>query len=233
MIKTCQFLFLCLVCLSLIPRIGWGASISIGSKEVLPGATVEIAVSVSVNEDLVGLHLRLRFDPEVLLSPSVKKGPLLNGSHLVDFFSPQEGELNIVAFSPDANTPLTAHEGVVLFLEAIVSGEASGGNYAIGFADTVTGPVVLPPSGLSGSAGVSIPHSVQPGSVKVRGTVTGDLDGDLAIGGHDLMLFSSWWREEPDATNLPANLVPGSPSDLIDIRDLLELLDYWRNLDTR
>ena len=229
MMKTFRSLLFGIGCLFLVSLDSWGDTLSIGSMDSLPGATIEVPVNVSVSQDLVGLHLRLKFDPAVFLSPRVIKGPLLSNNHLLDVFSPQEGEWNIVVFSPQANTPFESHDGIILYLRMSLSEDAPAGSYPIGFAAPVNEPLVLLPSGLSGTDGVPIAHSLVPGSVRILGSMAGDMDGNQTLNDMDLMLFSAWWRDLPDSTNSPGNLVPSLPVDFIDVRDLVRFLKTLRD----
>ncbi len=229
MTRHLRFLLFGIGCLLLLSLDSWADTLSIGSLDSPPGATITVPIQISVSQDLVGLHLRLKFDPTVFLSPSVVKGPLLSDDHLLDVFSPREGEWNIVAFSPQARTPFDGHDGIILYLRMSLSEDAPAGSYPIGFAPPVNEPLMLPPSGLSGTEGVPIAHSLVPGTVRILGSMTGDLDGNQTLNGLDMLLFSTWWRDLPDSTNSPANLVPSLPVDLIDVRDLVLFLKTLRD----
>lgn len=206
-----------------------GQSLSIGSVDALPGATVEIPVNVDVPVDLIGLHLRLKFDPETFLSPRVEKGPLLTENHLLEYASPREGELNLVAYSSTTGIPFHAHEGTVVWIRMIVSNFATPGSHTIGFATPVVDTVTLPPTGLAGLMGGSVDHTRSAGAVRIEGIFDGDLDGNEVLDGFDLLLFSYWWRVPPESSNSVANVVETPPNDLIEARDLVRLIEHWKN----
>ncbi len=215
--------------MTLFPPSVWGQSVSIGSVDGVPGATLEIPVDVDVSEDLVGIHLRLKFNPEVFLSPQVEKGPLLNGNHLMEYASPKDGELNIVAYSKLGGAPFNGHNGTVLLIGMTLSDFAPAGSHAIGFATPVVETVTLPPTGLAGVSGTPIQHSRTAGEVRIEGLEDGDLDGNQDLNGLDLLLFSHWWRSQPNSSNSAANVIKTPPNDLIEARDLLRLIDLWKH----
>lgn len=209
-----------------IPMI-WGQSLTLGSVDGVSGASIEVPVIVTVSEDLVGLHLRMVFDPEVFLSPRAAKGPLLNENHLLEYVSPTDGELNVVAYSPEGVPPFNGQQGTVLLIGLTLSELAPAGSHVIGFATPVVSSVTLPPSGLSGTTGSPIAHTRTEGAVRVEGLSDGDLDGNQILDGVDLLLFSHWWRVQPDSSNSAANVIKTPPNDLIEARDLLRLIDLW------
>ncbi|MCA9411575.1 MAG: hypothetical protein KC944_10235 [Candidatus Omnitrophica bacterium] len=228
--RICEKASLSLAFIALLAVPALGQSLTIGSVSAVAGATVEIPVSVTVSEDLVGLHLRLKYDPDVLLSPRVEKGALLNEDHLVEYASPKEGELNIVAYSKPGGPPFNGHVGTVLLIRMTLSDLASAGSHAIEFATpSVVDSLTLPPSGLCGVSGDPIDHTLASGAVRIEGLSDGDLDGDGELTGLDLLVFSLWWRAIPDSTNAPANVVQTAPTDLVEVRDLLGLLHLWRD----
>ena len=230
MISTPRILFGS-ISLLVFSSLGYGQSLSIGSADALAGATVEVPVNVSVSEDLVGLHLRLKYNSDVFSSPQVEKGPLLGQGHLLEYFSPAEGELNIVAYSKQGGPPFDSHEGTILKIQMTLSDSAVPGSHTIGFATPVVlDSIVLSPTGLSGAGGDPIAHTTSEGSIRVEGLSGGDLDGNEVLDGKDLFTFSSWWRLQPDSSNSQANVIQSTPNDLVEARDLLTLINLWKDL---
>lgn len=147
------------------------SSITVGSVTGGPGGTVVVPVQLNSDQALAGVNVRLDYDETILEEPSAVRGSLLAASHAMDYYSPQAGKLNVVAYGSSGATAFGANSGVIFNLRFKVKDGASLGAVAnINFAAEIAGPPTLPGSGVATAAGASVAHTPAPGSVTVSGS---------------------------------------------------------------
>ncbi|MBX3728222.1 MAG: hypothetical protein KF858_03480 [Candidatus Sumerlaeia bacterium] len=148
----------------LVTTVG-GQSLAIGAATSRPGDTVSVEVTLDVPLDCAGVLLRLEFDPSILEHPVVERGDILTSGHLIDFFSPAEGRLNVFVAGLSRLESLTARTGVVVRLGFRIRQGTTASFSDI--SPTQSGLPELPSSNLLDSSGSSIVHTVSPGRIIV------------------------------------------------------------------
>lgn len=148
-----------------LPAALFAASVSIGAVYVAaPGDLLQIPITVSSGSDLAGVNIRAEFDPDILTSPDVARGPLLSSLHRLSWSAPTTGSLNIAAWAPPGAPAFAGRSGTVFTIQLRVSSSAERGEaHLIRF--SALGPGNLAPSGLRAFSGSSLPHTLNNGQV--------------------------------------------------------------------
>ncbi|MFP4581365.1 MAG: cohesin domain-containing protein [Candidatus Sumerlaeia bacterium] len=165
---------LCAILLLFVLAVGSlhaASSISVDSVEGAVGGEVLVPVSIDSDQSLAGINVRLEYDSSILEAPSAVRGSLLQSDHALEYYSPEAGKLNIVAYGSSTVAPFASTSGVIFNLVFNVKEGAAIGSVAdIAFAAEITGTPSVPGSGLSDATGVSISHPITEGSVTVSDT---------------------------------------------------------------
>jgi len=179
---------------------GATGNISVLNAVTPPGTTVLVPVTVSAATDVAGVNVRVEYDPAIFSSPSIVRGSLLEGKHLVFSDSPEAGRLCALAYSYDTSS-FTAQTGTVFSLSLAVNSSAPDGVYPVSFSTDTSG--FFPSSGLTDLAGTRLEHTQTGGTITVDvsapPTVPYDIDRNRIVDGSDLLLFFSDWMHSPGA----------------------------------
>lgn len=158
--------------LSVISSTLWAQTIDIGTDTGTPGNSVAVPVMLDAYTYMMAALVRIEYDPMVLENPSVTAGLLLTENHTYDYYTPEVGRLNVVAYPKSGVPVFAAKAGTLFFLNFDIKVGAPPGESSITF--TNKGTPDLPSSDLTHAKGTVFSHTTNPGSVMVGPTRTND-----------------------------------------------------------
>ncbi len=162
-INVVLFLFL----FSALLNIAYGqTSIEIGETGGRHGETVHVPVELSSDTDYVALLLRLEYDADRLIPEEVHHGALMTLFHSIDFFSPEEGRINIIVYGYNQYAAFIEQNGIIAAIEFLIKPLAPQGVAEIFI--TAAGAPDLPSSQLVDSLGNILNPEVISGKVMVE-----------------------------------------------------------------
>ena len=162
---------LCLVFLcSVLSCPAFAQEIDIGDASGNPGETVLAPVSLTASSDMTAAFIRVSYDATVLENLSAAAGALLSSGHLLDFHSPQAGQLNVMVCPSTGAPAFTAQSGVLFYLQFDIKKAAAPGDYSLTY--TTAGAPAIPTTNLVNTAGALITHATSPGKVTVMNRFT-------------------------------------------------------------